>query len=209
MIGPLMPRMSELHGNRLESDLRALTLRATRLTIIACGRHRAHASWSLGEALATVLLGVSLIGPYGLARVATAMILPRIVVNTTVQPWYVLRVVGLPFTEYVKAARLRPLLVNAIFLAVCLAANRFAPAAGLGGFVWAVTGDIVVFLALAYAIGLTPSSRQAVRARSRQAAARLFVLAGARTLPVEPIPTLPLGSVPSASNRPPGRRRPS
>lgn len=255
LIGPLMPRMSELHGQERRSDLRELILQAVGLTtlltsliawllvlngatlirlwlgpgfdtsvklmlillvgsvfaqiqspggplLIACGKHRAYAWWTLSEAVATISLGMYWVRDYGLPGVALAMTVPRVLVKTTIQPWYVLRTVGVPLREYFRVALLRPLIMNIIFLMVCVVTNAFAPMTSLPDFLWAVTWETLVFLALTYLIGLTPASRQAVRGRARQLAVSRLVHGGARDIAVEPAPVLPVAPPPSAPHCP-------
>jgi O-antigen/teichoic acid export membrane protein len=258
VIGPLMPRMSELHGQGRRSALKDLVLRAVGLTtllaslmawllvlngdalirlwlgpgfdvsaelmlillvgavlaqsqassgplLIACGRHRVYAWWTLGEAAATIALGMYWVHDYGLAGVAMAMTVPRVLVKTIIQPWYVLHVLELRALEYVRAALLRPLVVNTIFLVVCLRAGAFDPTTGLRDLLWAMAWETALLLALSYGVGLTPAVRQAVRQRARRSIERTFALAGIRAMAVEPSPVLPMASPPAGADKT-GRR---
>jgi O-antigen/teichoic acid export membrane protein len=258
LIGPLMPRMSELHGQEQRSALKELLLRAVGVTtlltslvawllllngealvrlwlgpgfdmsvklmlillvgavvaqiqapggplLIACGRHRAYAWWTLGETVATILLGIYWVRDYGLPGVALATIVPRVFVKTTIQPWYVLGVLGVSVPEYFRAALLRPLVMNTMFLAICVPAGAFAPTTGLRDFLWAVTWQTALFLALTYRIGLMPASRQTVRQGARRLTARALVLAGMRETSVNPGPILPVASPSSGRDRKTGR----
>jgi O-antigen/teichoic acid export membrane protein len=233
VIGPLMPRMSELHGQERRSALRDLVVRAVGFTtlltsfiawllalngdalirlwlgpgfdvsarlmlillvgavlaqsqspsgplLIASGRHRAYAWWTLAEAAATIALGVYWVRDYGLTGVALAMTVPRVVVKTIIQPWYVLGVLDLRALDYLREALLRPVVVNTLFFLACVEVNAFGGTTGLRDLAWALTWQTSLFLALAYAVGLSPAVRQAVRLRARRSIARTVVLAGIR-----------------------------
>jgi O-antigen/teichoic acid export membrane protein len=182
LIGPLMPRMSALHGEEFERDLRALTLRATGVTallssliawiLVLSGDDFVRFWLGPGFEVSITLMHIILVGAvisqvywvhaFGLVGAAMAMTVPRAIVKMTIQPWYVLRVVGTTFGEFFRVSLLRPLIVNALFLVISAATNAFAPTGHIVELVWAVSWESGVFLALAYSVGLTPASRRAV-----------------------------------------------
>lgn len=140
--------------------------------LVARGRHRPLALWTLGEGIANVILSIYWAQRYGLVGVAFGTMVPMVAVKLFVQPWYVLRVMRLSAGRYVRDALARPLLVNLVFLGFSAGAGAFARHRGFAELAVSGAWQTVLFLVLAYAVGLTSSSRDALRRRVRSVRAQ-------------------------------------
>jgi O-antigen/teichoic acid export membrane protein len=144
--------------------------------LVARGCHRPLAFWTLGEGIANVLLSIHWAQRYGLVGVALGTAVPMIVAKLFVQPWYVLRVMELRPGHYLRDALARPLLVNLAFLGFCAGAGAFDPRSGVMDLITSIAWQTILFLFLAYAVGLTASSRGALRKRVRNAGVQFVPL---------------------------------
>lgn len=241
LTGPMMPRMSSLHGQGLREDLRTFYLQAVCLTgffasfaawmmilngdelihrwlgpgfeltykltvvlvvgaavsqiqspggplLIACARHRVLAFWSMAETITTVALSIYWVREYGLVGMALGIAVPRLLIKTTIVPFYVMHVLTLPLRRYVTDGLLRPLAVNAMFLPIYLLTNAFAPSVGVDTLVFNLIWQTLAFVTLVYVVGLTSSSRQIACSRALQLGARTASFVG---LSSSFVPTLP------------------
>ena len=139
----------------------------SRDVLYAKGRHRPLGCWTLAEGGANLLLSVYWARKYGLFGVALGTAVPMIVVAVLVQPWYVLRLMGISLREYVQEALLRPVIATGIFLAVCAIAMRGPAHASPGGFLFSLAWQGVLLTLLAYTVGLTQSERRIALQRSK------------------------------------------
>ncbi|MGH9450306.1 MAG: lipopolysaccharide biosynthesis protein [Terriglobia bacterium] len=144
--------------------------------LYAQARHRAMAIWTLGEGVGNLVLSVYLathhalmqwiVGPglsaayYGLAGVALGTAIPMIVVRSSLQPWYVLRVTKIPAAEYIKDVVGRPLLACLPFAVVCLAAESPWMGANVVHLAVTVAWEAALFVVLAYLLALDAADRQ-------------------------------------------------
>lgn len=134
-------------------------------TLIATGRHRAYGLWTLGEGLANLVLSVIWARRYGIVGVALGTAVPLIAVKLTLQPWYVTRVLGIPLSQYAKKALARPLAVCVLFVGFCLLLGGLQPNNNLWHLVLTVAWQGVLFVALAFGLGLDGSDRKLLRQR--------------------------------------------
>jgi O-antigen/teichoic acid export membrane protein len=80
------------------------------LVMAGMARHRTLAFVALGEGAANIVLSVILIQSMGLIGVAWGTVIPALITNTMVVPFYTLRVLNMSFRKYVTEAYVRPVL---------------------------------------------------------------------------------------------------
>lgn len=141
--------------------------------LYALSKHRAMAAWTLAEGFANLSLSVYLAPSYGLVGIALGTAIPMVVVAMVVQPWYVLRLLGLSVRVYVWQALARPLATWGLFAVVCQLVPPLQACGSLFDFLWAVGWQTALFAVLACTIGLGASERRLLYERGKQFAAGL------------------------------------
>ena len=230
VLGPFMPRMSELDAQQRRVELQTTFVQATRMTallasligwflvlsgeelirlwlgegfdrtvpillvllsaswialaqapssilLVACGKHRPFALWTISEAVVNVGLSFLLVRWFGLLGVAVGAAVPWLLTRGVLQPWYALRILGLPFTDYLKAALARPVVVNVVFLGVWVGTQAFVPPRGAGQMAWTISWQVALFLTLSVMIGVSTTSRRMLWQRARRFASLLLAMA--------------------------------
>jgi O-antigen/teichoic acid export membrane protein len=153
--------------------LAALAQQSCVLAIVARARSRALALWTVAEGIANLLLSIHWAKKYGLTGIALGTTIPMLVTSALIQPWYALRVVGLPVRDYLGRALAQPAAVGLLFTGACW----FAPASrGDGTFfslLWTVAWQTALFGLLAYTLGLRSFERRQLRDHGRHIAMTL------------------------------------
>lgn len=136
--------------------------------LLARGKHRALATWTVCEGLANLVLSIYWAHRYGILGVAMGTAVPMLVFKVLVQPWYTLHVAALPALDYLKSF-LRPLVVVAGFLAaVTTIQSPFPQSRHLYSLALTVLWQVMIYLILAYAVGFNASDRHIVRRGARK-----------------------------------------
>jgi O-antigen/teichoic acid export membrane protein len=143
----------------------ALAQAPSSAVLVARGAHRPLALWTIVEGIANVGLSIHWGQQYGLLGVAFGTMVPMAFMKLSIQPWYVLRIVAVSCSRYLREAFGRPFIVNVIFFGFCLATGAFSRPPTLKDVALSAAGEAVVLIWLTYAIGLTPASRTLVRSR--------------------------------------------
>lgn len=147
--------------------------------LLALGRNRALAIWTVCEGIANFGLSIYWAGKYGILGVALGTTVPLLVSKGIIQPWYTLWVVKLPLREYITKALLRPIIVLGCFL---LAARFITPMfteVNLATFILKTIWEAAFFVSLAVLIGFTAVERQSIWQRARSfATARKLAWSG-------------------------------
>jgi O-antigen/teichoic acid export membrane protein len=141
----------------------------SRCVIYARARHQLLAWLTLGEGVLHLGLSVYLGRRYGLIGIALATMIPGMIHQLLIVPYYALRVIDMPFRRYLNGLW-RPVLACALFVGLCTVEIK-APASLIG---IAVVGmcRVVVFGLLAYSVGVTSDERRYVRAYCRRIVCR-------------------------------------
>jgi O-antigen/teichoic acid export membrane protein len=133
---------------------------ATLHTLIAKGRHRAYGIWTLGEGVANLVLSIIWARRYGIVGVALGTAVPLLTVKLTLQPWYVTRVLDMSLGKYFGKALARPLATCGLFLGLCGVISGFQANSSVWHVLVTVSWQGLVFLILAYTLGLESSDRK-------------------------------------------------
>jgi O-antigen/teichoic acid export membrane protein len=131
----------------------------TLLIVIAKGRHGPLGWWTIAEGIANIVLSVIWGISHGLLGVAMGTIVPMLLVKIFVQPWYALKAAEVGAWEYLSKGLARPLVVGLLFAVVAgkisISGETTAPL-----FASTVTSQVMIFLAVAWFLGLTRAERQ-------------------------------------------------
>ena len=131
--------------------------------LYALNRHQALGFWTLAEGAANLVLSIHWARSLGLVGVALGTAVPMVFTALLLQPAYVLWVLKLPVSRYVREGLLRPLGVFGAASVLCVLALRPAVRTGIAGFAVMVAGQVVVFAAATLAFGMEASERQWLR----------------------------------------------
>jgi O-antigen/teichoic acid export membrane protein len=134
---------------------------------LAQGRHQLRGWWNLGEGAANLVLSIYLGRRYGLIGIALGTAAPMIFVQVFIQPWYALRTIALSPGRYLREALLGPALVAGIVLSVCGVLRPWQHADSLGWVLLSAGWQAMLFVALAWRIGLTAGERGQFASRVR------------------------------------------
>jgi O-antigen/teichoic acid export membrane protein len=138
----------------------SLSLQSNWIVIMARAKHQPMALWNIIEGLANFALSVYWAKAYGLIGVALGTVIPMLVSDLFVWPWYALKIIRLPVREYISKGLARPLCVGALFALVCWYGRPSQNDSAYLSLASTVLWESVVFSALAYAIALESSERQ-------------------------------------------------
>jgi O-antigen/teichoic acid export membrane protein len=129
------------------------------LIVIAKGQHGPLGWWTIAEGVANIALSVVWGMSHGLLGVAAGTIVPMLVIKLMIQPYYACKAAELDGWRYLSEALARPMIVGVLFTVV--AAKLFiSPELNAITFFTTVGLQVLVFLGLASAIGLTRAERQ-------------------------------------------------
>ncbi len=146
----------------------ALAQWPSRNLVYAKGRHRPLGWWTLGEGAANLVLSIYWARKYGLMGVALGTMVPMLATAIFIQPWYVLRLVGISLQEYMREALLRPLAATGLFILIYqVLVGGAAVQVSFSRFLLGVFCQCGLLALLGYAIGLTPLERQLALRRSK------------------------------------------
>lgn len=139
-----------------------LALHPMLLIVIARGQHGPLGAWTIAEGLANIGLSIIWGRSYGLLGIAMGTVIPMLGIKLIIQPYYALKAAELPAWTYLYEGLGRPLVVAPLFaLAAALIAVYATP--NLPLFTALVLGQVIVFLGIAWILGLTRTERQSVR----------------------------------------------
>lgn len=127
--------------------------------LLARGRNRPLAWWTLGEGVANLVLSILWAKEYGIEGVAWGTTVPMLVTRLVLQPIYTLKFMDIAFSTYFRQALARPLAVLAIGYSV-LRLTAAAPHASLLSFLFHAGVHGFILVALVYLIGLLKSERR-------------------------------------------------
>lgn len=127
--------------------------------LLARGRNRPLAWWTLAEGIANLVLSILWAREYGIEGVAWGTTLPMVVTRLILQPIYTLKFMEIPFSTYFREALARPLGVLALGFAV-IRVTATAPNAGLLSFLFHAGVHGIVLAALVYVVGLHKAERR-------------------------------------------------
>jgi O-antigen/teichoic acid export membrane protein len=165
------PTLAALAIGRVAATVQAPSV----MLLLAKGKNRPLAFWSLAEGLINLALSIYWAGKYGILGVALGTAIPMLAFKLFLLPWYTLYVSKISVREYVTAAVGRPLLALLGFLAIIrlgtFIPDDFSPLSLLTSIVWQGS----VYGLLTYAIGFTAAERQNIWKRAKE-------LLGARSL---------------------------
>jgi len=131
-------------------------------TLMGLHRHRALVPGAIAEVAANVLLGVLLVGPYGLAGVAWGAAIPNLLVSVVYVPYVLWRALGVSPTSLMREVWLRPAVAMIPFSAASYLIDLFWPATGVAQFFLQVASALPAAALGAWFIGLTGPERRAV-----------------------------------------------
>jgi len=148
------------------------------LLIFARARqHKALSWWALAEGIANLVLSVLWVQKYGLLGVAMGTAVPLVFSKLFVQPWYVLRDLGMSWWRYIEGGMARATLVSAIFFAGSWFITQDIPApVNFVSLAVACVWQSVFFAVLAYLLGLAPTDRVTVKITGRRFATSLGIV---------------------------------
>ena len=154
------------------------------MLLLAKGKNRPLAFWSLAEGLINLALSIYWAGKYGILGVALGTAVPMLAFKLFLLPWYTLYVSKISAREYVKAAIGRPLLALLGFLAIVRVATFMPNDYSLLSFVTVTMWQGTVYGLLVYAIGFTSAERQNMWKRAKELlGARSFVATAEESIP--------------------------
>lgn len=133
--------------------------------LIAKGRHRVYGIWTIGDGLATLVLSILWARQYGIFGVALGTTVPLLVIKSTLQPWYVSRILDLSLSDYFRRALARPLIFGVLFIAFCGVTSGFQANPSIWHLLLAACWQGIVLVMLAYVVGLDRSDRNMLRLR--------------------------------------------
>lgn len=132
--------------------------------MIGIDRHRGMVAAFVIEAVANILLCIALVRPFGITGVALGILLPRLAICLVFAPWYTRQVFGTPIATYWWQGVVRPGVAMIPFAAMCVAVDRWWPAAGLALF-FAQIALVLPLAALgAWVVALDPAEREMILA---------------------------------------------
>jgi O-antigen/teichoic acid export membrane protein len=128
--------------------------------LLAGGRFTPFMWMNVAEAVTNLGLSVALVHPLGLAGVALGTLIPSVVVQGVVVPWYALRSFGIPVRRYLSQGAMRPLLLCIVmFVADGLLVSARPPASwSVFAAEVAVAGTLGAVLCAGF--GLKPEERR-------------------------------------------------
>jgi len=116
--------------------------------------------WTLGEGIANLALSIYLAPRLGLIGVALGTTIPMLVTKLVIQPWYTLRIIGIPVKDYFVLSFLRPLLTTGIFLVVFLLVLDERHTRDFVSLILLVTIQAATFLLLGFFLALDADERR-------------------------------------------------
>ena len=138
--------------------------------------HRAISWWTLGEGIANLALSILWAPKLGLLGVALGTAVPLMVSKLVIQPYYVLKDVGLSVGVYFWRGLSRALMVAVIFLSVSwYLVENYASNAGFLTLILVCFWQAGFFLLLCMSVGLAKADRTTVRAAAKDFAMSLGV----------------------------------
>jgi O-antigen/teichoic acid export membrane protein len=138
--------------------------------LLARGRNRALAIWTVCEGIANLGLSIYWARKYGILGVALGTMVPLLVSKAIIQPWYTLWVVKVSLRAYITKALLRPIMVLGCFLLVTRFISTMFTEVNLTTFALKTIWEVVFFVLLAVLIGFTPVERHSIWQRARSLA---------------------------------------
>ncbi len=138
--------------------------------LVGMGRIRVPAFLNLGQGIAKIVLSLLLVGPLGLMGIALGTVIPLVIANVILLPWYVNRVIGIRWRDLLKEAVLPGLATLAVagplaFAFLTLVQAGEEPLWRLRFQIPIALGVAVLFLAASWFLGLSREDRDWVRAR--------------------------------------------
>jgi O-antigen/teichoic acid export membrane protein len=131
--------------------------------------HRALSWWTLVEGAANLFLSILWAPRYGLLGVAFGTAVPLLISKLFVQPWYVLKDLGMSTWEYLKGGLARATLAGVAFLGVSW---FFSPSVSspvtYSSLFYACVWQTLLFVILSFLFGLSKTDRRTVKTVGRR-----------------------------------------
>jgi len=122
-------------------------------------KHKTLAHFRIVEAIANLILSISLIHSYGIVGVALGTAIPHIILVSLVLPLYATRVVGIRFSTYLIQGYLRPIVAIVPFVFLCLyIKDNMLPESLLSFFLYIVIISLF-YLLVSYVVIFTKDER--------------------------------------------------
>lgn len=126
-------------------------------------RQKTLAAWTLAEGLVNLGLSIYWAKQYGIIGVAMGTTVPILFMRLGVQPVYTLRVLEIPWKEYLTKSLIRPSIVTAGAIGVAFVTGLFRHPATKLGFLGILVAMGLLFLALSYWIVFDGRDRESLK----------------------------------------------
>lgn len=146
----------------------SLSLQSNWVVILARAKHRPMALWNVLEGVVNFILSVHWSKSYGLIGVALGTVIPMLISDLFVWPWYALRILHLTAGEYIRKGLAGPLYVSAIFSFICWWGQLSLRDATFVNLAVATLLECIAFSVLAYVLALESSERKMLRQQCKQ-----------------------------------------
>lgn len=149
-MGPQYSRPSGAVATVLVIALTLSLLNSTASSIaIGIGRHKAVAIWTIVEALSNVLLSILLARKVGLIGVALGTLIPSIIVNLVLWPYFIPRIVGVVRTEILHRILIPAIICATPFIIASWLMDTHAPPRTIAIFIYQTLSLLPIFYAVA------------------------------------------------------------
>ena len=116
---------------------------------VGTGRHKPVAMWTIAEALSNVLLSILLARRMGLMGVAIGTLLPSIIVNLGLWPYFIPQIVGVGRTEILRRILIPAVICATPFTICSLLMEIYAPPHTIAKFVYQTLSLLPIFYSAA------------------------------------------------------------
>lgn len=130
--------------------------------LLGVGKHKQTAIFNLVTGLLSVAGGALLVRRYGLLGMVIGASIPLVVIQGIVVPFYALRALRVPLSDYLGRGIVRPLLGTLPFAIVLVALTRFVEPRSLPAILGIVIAASPVLLASAYLVTFSRGERDAL-----------------------------------------------
>ncbi|MBP7526979.1 MAG: polysaccharide biosynthesis C-terminal domain-containing protein [Syntrophorhabdaceae bacterium] len=122
-------------------------------------RHSGISYIAVLEGAANVALSVALVRPYGIVGVAVGTLIPMLISNLIVIPWYTCRTIGLSLPRFFGEGLLRPCIPALFFGAILYAARRIVPVDSWTGLIATLAVCLALYAVCAWYLCLSKNER--------------------------------------------------
>ena len=138
------------------------------LILVGMAKHQVLAFIALAEGIANLILSVFLIRRIGVVGVAWGTVIPHLITTAVILPFYTLRKLKMPWTDYVVKAFVRPIFCAIPVGVICYLFSIWIAKPSWLGFAAEVFTICGIFLSLSYLVCLTPTQRAILRDKVRR-----------------------------------------